>query len=209
MLSVAFRSHPVRCWRRCALAGQTNAPVLALWEFDGWAAPTAERPLGLRFVLLEDGRVMFSPDEPAIDGLIPNAFFQARLTDAEIDALAEPMSAILQAQADQEYHPDKSRGWTAFIFRDAKTGAERRAEVAGHPCLAKGRVFSATAPVAGLKANQNSAARAALSPAMREVCNRLAGFHHASTQVLVAGRGARIAAAALTYWVIGIAVTLL
>ena len=165
-----------------AQAGQSNAPLLALWEFDGWAAPTAERPLGLRFLLLDDGRVMFSPDEPAIDGLIPNAFFQARLTNAEIDALAERMSAILQAQADQEYHPDKSRGWTAFIFRDAETGAERRAEVAGHPCLAKGRVFSATAPVAGLKANQNSADRAALSPAMREVCNRLAGFHHASTE---------------------------
>ena len=41
-----------------ALAGQSNPPLLALWEFDGWAAPTAERPLGLRFVLLEDGRVI-------------------------------------------------------------------------------------------------------------------------------------------------------
>ena len=163
-------------------AGQSGAPLLALWEFDGWAAPTAERPLGLRFVLLEDGSVIYAPDEPAFDGLTPNAFFQARLTKSEIDALAESMSAILQAQADQEVHPDKSRGWTAFIFRDARTGAERRAEVAGHPCLAKGRVFSATAPVAGLKANQNSADRAALSPAMREVCNRLAGFHHASMQ---------------------------
>jgi hypothetical protein len=165
-----------------AQAGQTSAPLLALWEFDGWAAPTAERPLGLRFLLLEDGRVVFSPDEPAIDRLIPSAFFQARLTEMEIDALSKAMSAILQAQADQEYHPDKSRGWTAFIFRDARTGTERRAEVAGHPCLAKGRVFSATAPVAGLKANQNSADRAALSPAMREVCDRLAGFHHASTE---------------------------
>jgi hypothetical protein len=165
-----------------ALAGQTSAPLLALWEFDGWAAPTAERPLGLRFLLLEDGRVVFSPDEPAIDRLIPSAFFQARLTEMEIDALSKAMSAILQAQADQEYHPDKSRGWTAFIFRDANTGAERRAEVAGHPCLAKGRVFSATAPVAGLKANQNSADRAALSPPMRAVCDRLAGFHHASTE---------------------------
>ena len=165
-----------------APAGQPNAPLLALWEFDGWAAPTAERPLGLRFALLEDGRVLFSPDEPAIDTLIPNAFFQARLTNAEIETLSERMSAILQAQADQGYHPDKSRGWTAFIFRDAKTGTERRAEVAGHPCLAKGRVFSATAPVAGLKANRNSADRAALSSAMREVCNRLAGFHHASTE---------------------------
>ena len=165
-----------------ALAGQTNAPLLALWEFDGWAAPTAERPLGLRFVLLEDGSVIYAPDEPAIDALIPNAFFQARLTQSEIDALSASVSAVLQAQADQEYHPDKSRGWTAFIFRDATTGAERRAEVAGHPCLAKGRVFSATAPVAGLRANQNSADRAALSPAMRDACNRLAGFHHASTE---------------------------
>jgi hypothetical protein len=165
-----------------ALAGQSNAPLLALWEFDGWAAPTAERPLGLRFVLLDDGSVIYAPDEPAIDALIPNAYFQARLTQAEIDALSTSVSAILQAQADQEYHPDKSRGWTAFIFRDAATGAERRAEVAGHPCLAKGRVFSATAPVAGLRANQNSADRAALSPAMRDACNRLAGFHHASTE---------------------------
>jgi hypothetical protein len=165
-----------------AQAGQASAPLLALWEFDGWAAPTAERPLGLRFQLLEDGRVVFSPDEPAIDRLIPNAFFQARLTEMEIEVLSKAMAAILQAQADQEYHPDKSRGWTAFIFRDANTGAERRAEVAGHPCLAKGRVFSATAPVAGLRANQNSADRAALSPAMREACNRLAAFHHASTE---------------------------
>jgi hypothetical protein len=165
-----------------AQAGQSNAPLLALWEFDGWAAPTAERPLGLRFLLLDDGRVMFSLDEPAIDGLIPNAFFQARLTNAEIDALAERMSAILQAQADQEHRPDKSGGWTAFVFRDPKTGLERRAEVAGHPCLAKGRVFSATAPVTGLKANRNSAARAALSQTMREACNILAGFHHATAE---------------------------
>ena len=63
-----------------ALAGQSNAPLLALWEFDGWAAPTAERPLGLRFLLLDDGRVMLSPDEPAIDGLIPNAFSRRGLT---------------------------------------------------------------------------------------------------------------------------------
>ena len=162
--------------------GQSDAPLLALWEFDGWAPPTAERPLGLRFLLREDGSVLFSPDEPAIDALIPNAYFQARLTAEESRALADAMVVTLLAQADQEYRPDKSRGWTAFIFRDAMTGAERRAEVAGHPCLAKGRVFSATAPVAGLKANQNSTDRAALSPPMREVCNRLAGFHHASTE---------------------------
>ena len=166
----------------CAQAGQSNAPLLALWEFDGWAAPTAARPLGLRFVLLEDGRVIYAPDDPAIDALSPNAFFQARLTQAEIDALSKSVSTILQAQADQEYHPDKSRGWTAFIFRDAATGAERRAEVAGHPCLAEGRVFSATAPVAGLQANRNSADRLALPPAMREACNLLTAFHHASTE---------------------------
>ncbi len=53
-------------------AGQSNAPVLALWEFDGWAMPTAERPLGLRFVLLAEGRVVFAPEDPAIDALIPN-----------------------------------------------------------------------------------------------------------------------------------------
>ncbi len=28
-----------------------SMPILALWEYDGWAAPTAERPLGLRFAL--------------------------------------------------------------------------------------------------------------------------------------------------------------
>ena len=165
-----------------AQADQSSAPILALWEFDGWAAPTAERPLGLRFVLLEDGSVLFSPDEPAIDALIPNAYFQARLTAEESRALADAMVVTLLAQADQEYHPDKSDGWTAFVFRDPKTGVERRAEVAGHPCLAKGRVFSATAPVAGLKANRNSAARAALSPSMRQACNILAGFHHATAE---------------------------
>ena len=165
-----------------ALAGQSNAPLLALWEFDGWAAPTSERPLGLRFVLLEDGRVLFSPDEPAIDALIPNAYFQARLTAEESRALADAIGVTLLAQADQEYHPDKSHGWTAFVFRDPNTGLERRAEVAGHPCLAKGRVFSATAPVAGLKAVRNSAAREALSPTLREACNLLAGFHHATAE---------------------------
>ena len=55
-----------------ARAGQSNAPVLALWEFDGWAVPTAERPLGLRFALLEDGSVIYTPDDPAIDALIPS-----------------------------------------------------------------------------------------------------------------------------------------
>src|SRR5262245_26313899 len=66
-----------------AQAGQSNAPVLALWEFDGWAMPTPQRPLGLRFALLADGRVLFAPDDPAIDALIPNQYFQAQLTPAE------------------------------------------------------------------------------------------------------------------------------
>lgn len=164
-----------------AAAGQSGAPVLALWEFDGWA-PTQERPLGLRFALLEDGTVIFAPDEPAFDAVIPSAFFQARLTKTEADALTGAVSAVLQAQADQELQPEKSGGWTAFIFRDPGTGAERRVEVAGHPCLAKGRVFSATTPVPGLKANRNSADRAALPGAMRDACNLLAGFHHASAE---------------------------
>ena len=156
--------------------------MLALWEFDGWAAPTAERPLGLRFVLLEDGRVLFSPDEPAIDALIPNAFFQARLTAAEMRRAGGTDVRDPAGPGGPGVSPRQVARLDCVHFRDAKTGAERRAEVAGHPCLAKGRVFSATAPVAGLKANQNSAARAALSPAMREACNRLAGFHHASAE---------------------------
>jgi hypothetical protein len=163
-----------------ALAGQSSAPLLALWEFDDWAAPTAERPLGLRFVLLEDGRVIYAPDDPAIDTLIPNQYFQARLSPDEAQALTAALMPILRQQSVATSAP--RGGWTAFYFRDPATGEERQAAVAGHPCLAKGRVFSATAPAPGLRANQNSADRAALPPAMRQACNLLAGFHHASTQ---------------------------
>ena len=163
-----------------ALAGQSSAPVLALWEFDGWAPPTAERPLGLRFVLLEDGSVIYTPDDPAIDALIPNQYFQARLSPTEAETLAAALTPILQQQSAA---PSVSEGErTTFYFRDPATGEERQAAVAGHPCLAKGRVFSATAPVPGLKANRNSANRAALPPAMRQACNLLAAFHHASIQ---------------------------
>ena len=163
-----------------ALAGQSNAPLLALWEFDGWAAPTAERPLGLRFVLLEDGSVIYAPDDPAIDALIPNQYFQARLSPTEAEALTAALMPILQQQSAS---PSVSQGgWTAFYFRDPATGEERHAAVAGHPCLAEGRVFSATVPAPGLQANRNSADRAALPLAMREVCNRLTAFHHASIE---------------------------
>lgn len=163
-----------------AFAGQSGSPVLALWEFDGWAMPTPERPLGLRFVLLEDGRVVYAPDDPAIDALIPNQYFQAQLSPAEMQALTTALNGILAQQSDAA--PQKQRGWTTFYFRDDATGALRHAAFAGHPCLAKGRVFSATIPVAGLQAVQNSADRAALPPAIREACNLLTGFHHASTQ---------------------------
>ena len=163
-----------------ALAGQSSAPVLALWEFDGWAAPTAERPLGLRFALLEDGSVIYTPDDPAIDALIPNQYFQARLSPAEAEALTAALTPTLQRQSAA---PNVSQGErTAFYFRDPATGEVRQAAVAGHPCLAKGRVFSATAPVQGLKANRNSDNRAALAPAMRQACNLLAAFHHASIE---------------------------
>jgi len=163
-----------------ALAGQSGAPLLALWEFDGWAAPTAERPLGLRFALLEDGRVIYAPDDPAIDALIPNQYFQARLSPAEVEALTVALTPVLQQQAAS---PSATQGdWTAFYFRDPATGEERQAAVSGHPCLAEGRVFSATIPAPGLQANRNSADRAALPPAMREACNRLTAFHHASIE---------------------------
>jgi hypothetical protein len=165
---------------RDASADQSSAPVLALWEFDGWAMPTPERPLGLRFALLEDGRVLFAPDDPAIDTLIPNQYFQAQLTPEEAKALTASLAVVLQQQS--QIAPDKQRGWTAFYFRDGATGEQRHAEFTGHPCLAKGRVFSATAPVAGLRAVQNSADRTALPPVVREACNLLAGFHHATAQ---------------------------
>src|SRR5687768_9360025 len=163
-----------------ALAGQSSAPLLALWEFDGWAAPTAERPLGLRFALLEDGRVIYAPDDPAIDALIPNQYFQARLSPTEAEALTAVLMPILQQQSAS---PSVWQGgWTAFYFRDPATGEERHAAVAGHPCLAEGRVFSATVPVPGLQANRNSADRAALPPALRQACNLLTAFHHASIE---------------------------
>jgi hypothetical protein len=162
-----------------ALAGQSSAPLLALWEFDGWAAPTAERPLGLRFVLLEDGRVIYAPDDPAIDALIPNQYFQARLSPEEMLVLTKALHEALQ-QSSAASQPQGSR--TVFYVRDPATGSERRTEFAGHPCLAEGRVFSATVPAPGLQANRNSADRAALPLAMREVCNRLTAFHHASIE---------------------------
>jgi hypothetical protein len=167
-------------------AGQAEIkPLLMLWEFDGWAKPTPERPLGLRFVLLENGRVVFSPDEPAVDSLIPNNFFQARLSAEESQALNDSVIGIL-SQHESEATIARDRGWTAFYFRDAATGQERRAEVAGHPCLASGRVFSANAAISGEQAARNGSDRAALSPALRTACNILAGFHHSTTQRWVA-----------------------
>jgi hypothetical protein len=162
-----------------ALAGQSSAPLLALWEFDGWAAPTAERPLGLRFALLEDGRVIYAPDDPAIDALIPNQYFQARLSPEEALVLTKALhEALPQASAAQDGQGNR----TVFYMRDPASGAERRVAFEGHPCLAEGRVFSATVPAPGLQANRNSADRAALPLAMREVCNRLTAFHHASIE---------------------------
>jgi hypothetical protein len=157
-------------------------PILALWEYDGWAAPTAERPLGLRFVLLEDGHVLFSPDDPSWDKLIPAGFFQAKLSADEIEALVGRVDSILRREAKDAQLPTREGNWTAFYFRDGESGAAQRAEIAGHPCLAHGRVFSATAPVQGLRANQNSEDREALSPALREVCNLLTQFHHAGAK---------------------------
>ena len=157
-------------------------PILALWEYDGWATPTAERPLGLRFVLLEDGHVLFSPDDPAWDKLIPAGFFQAKLSADEIEALVGRVDSILRREAKDAQLANREGNWTAFYFRDGESGAAQRAEIAGHPCLAHGRVFSATAPVQGLRANQNSEDREALSPALREVCNLLTQFHHAGAK---------------------------
>ncbi len=178
-ISLAFSS--------LALAGAHAAqpasePILALWEYDGWAAASAERPLGLRFVLLEDGRVLFSPDEPALDHLIPAGFFQAKLSAEEIEALVGRVDSILRREAKEAQLPTREGNWTAFYFRDSESGVAQRAEIAGHPCLARGRVFSATAPVEGLQAIRNSEDREALSPAMREVCNLLTQFHHAGTK---------------------------
>jgi hypothetical protein len=160
-------------------AGQSDAPLLALWEFDGWSAPTPERPLGLRFAMLEDGRVVYAPDDPAMDRLIPNQYFQARLSPEEVLALTK---ALHDALPRSSAAPTQQGSRTVFYLRDPATGVERKAELAGHPCLAHGRVFSATAPVAGLQAVQNSADRAALPRAIRDACNLLTGFHHASTE---------------------------
>lgn len=159
-----------------------SMPILALWEYGGWAAPTAERPLGLRFALLEDGRVLFSPDDPAWDKLIPAGYFQAQLTPEEVEDFIGRIDSILMSAAPEAQLPTREGDWTAFYFRDPESGAPKRAEVAGHPCLARFRVFSATAPVEGLVANRNSDDRDALTPALREVCNLLTGFHHAGAK---------------------------
>jgi len=156
---------------------QSDAPLLALLEYGGWAAPTPERPLGLRFALLEDGRAFYTPDDPAMNQLIPNQYFQARLSPEEMRVL---IKALQEALPPTSVGSGMQGSRTLFYVRDPASGTDRRAEFVGHPCLAKGRVFSATAPVAGLAAVQNSAVRAALPPALREACDLLTGFHHAS-----------------------------
>ncbi len=166
-----------------ALAGAqatqpSSVPILALWEYDGWAPATAERPLGLRFALLEDGSVLFSPDDPAWDRLIPAGFYQAKLSGDEVEALVGRIDGILRREAKDAQLPTREGNWTAFYFRDSESGVAQRAEIAGHPCLARGRVFSAAAPVEGLRSTQNNEDREALSPALREVCNLLTQFYH-------------------------------
>ncbi len=166
-----------------AWAGQpAGKPILALWEYGDWTAATAERPLGLRFVLLEGGQAIFSPDDPAADRLIPAGFFQAQLSAEEVEDFIGRIDSILLSSVGEAQLPTREGDWTAFYFRDPESGAPKRAEVAGHPCLARFRVFSATAPVEGLAANRNSDDRDALSPALREVCNLLTGFHHAGAK---------------------------
>ncbi|MFO1435723.1 MAG: hypothetical protein U1F34_04975 [Gammaproteobacteria bacterium] len=178
-LSIMLSTLPTR-------AEQTaTQPILTLWEFDGWTPPTTERPLGLRFALLDDGRVVFSPDEPANDMLIPNRFFQARLSQEESENLGNTIATILQAQtANAKF--TKDHGWTEFYFRDVATGREWRAEVSGHPCLATGRVFSANAAISSEQAARNSSDRAALTEAFRNACNVLAGFHHSTSRPWIA-----------------------
>jgi hypothetical protein len=129
--------------------------------------------------LLEDGRVLYAPDDPAMDRLIPNQYFQARLSPEEMLVLTK---ALHEALPPSSAAPRLQGSRTVFYLRDPATGVERKAELAGHPCLARGRVFSATAPVAGLQAVQNSADRAALPRAVRDACNLLTGFYHASTE---------------------------
>ena len=158
---------------------QSDALLLALWEYGGWAAPTPGQPLGLRFALLEDGRVLYSPDDPAMNQLIPSQYFQARLSPKEMLVL---ITALQEALPSSSVGSGMQGSRTLFYVRDPASGMDRRAELAGHPCLAKGRVFSATAPVAGLAAAQNSAVRAALPRAIREACNLLTGFHHATAE---------------------------
>ena len=182
-----FRQFATLAFVSATLAGAhaaqpSSMPLLALWEYDGWAAPTVERPLGLRFALLEDGSVLFSPDDPAWDRLIPAGFYQAKLSPDEIEALVGRIDGILRREAKDAQLPTREGNWTAFYFRDSESGAAQRAEIAGHPCLAHGRVFSAAAPVEGLRSTQNSEDRDALSPAMREVCNLLTQFHHPGTK---------------------------
>jgi hypothetical protein len=158
--------------------GEASTPLLTLWEFGGWAAPTAERPLGLRFALLEDGRVLYAPDDPAMDRLIPNQYFQARLSPEEMLALTKALHEALPPWSEGPKHESR----TVFHLRDPATGAVRKTELIGHPCLARGRVFSTTAPVAGLESVLNSAVRAAVPRTIRDACNLLTDFHHASTE---------------------------
>ena len=162
-------------------AQPASAPILALWEYDSWAEATAERPLGLRFVLLEDGQVIFSPDDPAWDRLIPAGFFHAQLSSEEAAALTGRIDDLLR-EADWAQMPAQEGRSTAFYVRDAANGAARRAEFAGLPCLARGRVFSATAPVQGMQSVRNTETRLRLPPALHDACNLLPQFPHDSAR---------------------------
>src|SRR5262245_24854679 len=84
---------------------ESDAPLLALWEFDGWAAPTPERPLGLRFALMDDGRVLYTPDDPAMNQLMPSHYFQARLSPEEMLVLTKALQDALLSTWDAPKNP--------------------------------------------------------------------------------------------------------
>ncbi len=103
------------------------------------------------------------------------------MSPAEIEALTVALTPVLQQQAASAIGDTGRLDRFLFPRRDdwrRAPGRSARAIRAWRKDACSARPFLSP----GLQANRNSADRAALPLAMREACNRLAAFHHASIE---------------------------